>query len=249
MKNLFIVALSASMLIGCVSKGKYETLQSQLDSVAVELDAANQLVSVFEQVTTIMDQVELNQEDLALDLESGAEATDYVAKMDAIQNQMNQANQKVAALEAEVGSNNSLITKLKAQVAQKNKEIASLKATVEEYAANLQTAQDSNAVLVYTISVKDAELADQDELIQRKREELAALEARIEGMSKSALISEADALFARGEALELAANRTQLAPRKKRETLAEALTLFEKSLALGKAEAQAKIDAIKPKLD
>jgi len=41
--------------------------------------------------------------------------------------------------------------------------------------------------------------------------------------------------------VEEAANRTKLAPRKKKETYKEAIELYKKALSMGKTEAQAKL--------
>ena len=61
-------------------------------------------------------------------------------------------------------------------------------------------------------------------------------------------ISEADAFYTRAVAVEEAANRTKLAPRKKKQTLKEAVELYRKALSLGKNEAQAKITEIEKRL-
>ena len=61
-------------------------------------------------------------------------------------------------------------------------------------------------------------------------------------------VSEGDAYYMRAQAIETAANRTRLAPRKKKETMKEALELYKKALSLGKSEAQAKIDQLEKRL-
>jgi hypothetical protein len=48
--------------------------------------------------------------------------------------------------------------------------------------------------------------------------------------------------------VEEAANRTKLAPRKKKETLKEAIELYKKALSLGKQEAQARIAELEKKI-
>ena len=52
----------------------------------------------------------------------------------------------------------------------------------------------------------------------------------------------------RAQAIETAAERTRLAPRKKKETIKEALDLYKKALSLGKNEAQAKITELEDRL-
>ena len=61
-------------------------------------------------------------------------------------------------------------------------------------------------------------------------------------------MTEADAFFARAEAMEEAAKRTKLAPKKRKETYAEALELYKKALAYGRADAEAKITELEGKI-
>ena len=61
-------------------------------------------------------------------------------------------------------------------------------------------------------------------------------------------MSEGDSYFARGAAVEEAANRTKLAPRKKKDTLKEALELYKKALSLGNDKAQAKVDELEKRV-
>ncbi|MCE2996970.1 MAG: hypothetical protein LW863_15325, partial [Flammeovirgaceae bacterium] len=61
-------------------------------------------------------------------------------------------------------------------------------------------------------------------------------------------VNEADSYFTRAAAIEEAANRTKLAPKKKKNTYKEAIELYKKALSLGKQEAQAKITELEKKI-
>ena len=74
------------------------------------------------------------------------------------------------------------------------------------------------------------------------------IEAKIQELMIASKVSEADSYYARAQAVEEAANRTKLAPKKKKETLKEAIELYKKSLSLGKEEAQAKITELEKKI-
>jgi hypothetical protein len=54
----------------------------------------------------------------------------------------------------------------------------------------------------------------------------------------------ANLYFEQAEALEMAADRTQFAPRKKRAAREEAIELYKLSLSLGKTEAEQKISEL-----
>ena len=87
-----------------------------------------------------------------------------------------------------------------------------------------------------------------DSELSRCAQELALIEARVQEIMIQSKMSEADAYYARAQAVEEAANRTKLAPRKKKETLREAVELYKKALSLGKNEAQDNITSLEKKL-
>ena len=93
-----------------------------------------------------------------------------------------------------------------------------------------------------TISNQDAEIA-------AKALELEMLNQQIADLRASFKISEADAFYTQGEAYALAAQRTKLAPSKKKNSYQLALTAYQKAYDLGRQDAKVKIDAIKTKLN
>jgi hypothetical protein len=108
--------------------------------------------------------------------------------------------------------------------------------------------KNENQNLITTVGLQEAELTDKEAQIVAKQQELALIEARIQEMMVQSKMSEADSYFARAQAIEEAANRTKLAPRKKKDTYKEAIELYKKALSLGKQEAQAKIAALEKKI-
>jgi hypothetical protein len=74
------------------------------------------------------------------------------------------------------------------------------------------------------------------------------IEARIQELMIQSKVSEAEQWYARGIAVEQAAAKIKLAPRKRKETLKEALEYYKKSLSLGHEPAKAKIDALEKEL-
>ena len=108
--------------------------------------------------------------------------------------------------------------------------------------------RNENQNLITTVGMQEAELTDKQSQIETKTQELALIEARVQELMIQGKMSEADAYYARAQAVEEAANRTKLAPRKKKETLREAVELYKKALSLGKSEAQDNITALEKKL-
>ena len=97
--------------------------------------------------------------------------------------------------------------------------------------------------------VQRQQISEMDDQIQQKTEELNLIEARIEEMMKQAKVNAADSYYERAAAIEEAANRTKLAPKKKKQTYKEALDLYQKSFDAGRQDAQAKIDELSKKIN
>lgn len=248
MNKLILAITIAAVVIGCVPKHDYVTVKDQLDSLSLKLSSAQNTIAAFEQVTAIIDSINVNQQNLQVDVEFGSTYQDYVSKIKGIQNQIQVANQKIKFLEKEAGTNSNLIFKLKKQLSEKSTEIALLKKEVDKVREDLFEYKEENALLISQVSTQETDINKKKEEIAVKKQELAILLSQVEEMSKKAVFNEAEALFKRAQALEIAAERTNFAPRKKRETYQEALSLYEKSFALGKAEAEGRIDFLKNKL-
>src|SRR6185436_8084110 len=133
------------------------------------------------------------------------------------------------------------IKKLKADLEKKNEEIALLESKVSELGTQ-------NENMKITIDMQEAELNDKQAPIDTKTQELALIENRIQELMIQSKMSEADSYFARAQVVEEAANRTKLAPRKKKDTYKEALELYRKAQSLGNDKAQAKIDELEKRV-
>jgi hypothetical protein len=87
-----------------------------------------------------------------------------------------------------------------------------------------------------------------DQVIKMNENVITSLEKLFNDRQEENKTVVSNLYFAQAEALEKAANRTQFAPRKKKETRREALQLYRLSLSLGNLEAQKKIDDLEKKL-
>ncbi len=243
LKTLLIVLLPF-IVLSCVSKEENEKLKLEKEELEAELSRAQMGVATLEEIGVLMDSIDAARKSVTLNLESGTSYEDYLDQMKEINDYVKTTENKIAALEgqfSEATANNraylSTIKRLKSDLATKTKEIEELSAAVEDY-------RTENTKLLSMVEIQESELNTKTLEIERKREELAFLETRMMELMTQAQVSEADAYFARAAAIEEAANRTKLAPKKKKETLKEALDLYKRSYALGKEEAQEKIEEL-----
>jgi len=246
-KLVFAMPLAAALIAGCDTKEK-DMLKSQVDSLKVELETSQKMANTLTEVGVLMDSIDASRQLLRVNMVEGTTYDDYKARMKDINSYVKDTQNKIDELEKSLSSSKSknagnakIIKKLKADLEAKTQEITTLQAQVEEL-------RSQNENLITTTKLQEADLTDKQAQIEAKNQELALIEARVQEMVIQSKMSDADAAYARGEALELAANRTQLAPKKKKATYREAIELYKKALSLGKTEAQAKITELEKKI-
>jgi DNA repair exonuclease SbcCD ATPase subunit len=246
-RNLALALPVAILIAGCGTKER-EMLQSQVDSLKVELETSQAMAQTLTEVGSMMDSIDASRQLLRVNMKEGTTYTDYSSRMKDINGYVKETRKKIEDLEKSLKTSKSnsdafskTIRRLKSDLEAKTVEIAGLQEQVEKY-------RNENANLVTTVGMQEAELADKSTEIETKTQELALIEARVQELMIQSKMTEADAYYARGEAVEEAAARTKLAPRKKKDTLREAIELYKKALSLGKAEAQDKITALEKKL-
>jgi len=246
LKRLLFVVAIGTMMASC--GGNSERLQSQVDSLKTELQTSQQFATTLQEVGSLMDSIDANRQLLRVNMVEGTTYDNYKSRMKDINNYVKDTQNKITDLETALkkskGNSNAFsatIKKLKADLEQRNKEIATLNEQVDQL-------KNENQNLITTVGLQEAELTDKEAQIVAKQQELALLEEKIQQVQITSKISEADSYFARGEAIEEAANRTKLAPKKKKTTYKEAIELYKKSLSLGKLEAKEKIAALEKKI-
>lgn len=247
MKNILFAAFISTFLMSC--GGETEKLKSKVDSLQNELQVSQQMAQTLQEVGTLMDSIDASRQLLRVNVIEGTTYSDYTSRMKDLNNYVKETQSRISDLEKSLkkskSNNNAFaatIKKLKADLAKKDEEIQLLQGKVEEL-GNL------NENMKITIDMQEAELNDKQVQIEEKTQELALIEARIQELMIQSKMSEADSYYARGEAVEEAANRTKLAPRKKKETYREALELYKKALSLGSEKAQAKITELEKKVN
>lgn len=245
--KLLYLLLVPGLLLSCDSRDK-EALQFQVDSLRMELEKSFEASQTLVEIGALLDSIDATRQVLRVNLVEGTPYDDYASRVKELNNYIESTQQRIAELERSLktsGANARALTKtvnqLKAELEKKGKEVAFLQEEVERV-------RKENESLIITVDLQEAEIADKQEQIDMKAQELALIEARVQELMIQSKISEAEAYYLRAQAIETAAGRTKLAPRKKKETMREALELYKKALSLGKSEAQTKISELEGRL-
>lgn len=244
--KLFSFSLLASFIFSCFIQckpdtSKFDELSIKYDSIQLELANSNKIVETVEDLVLTLDSIELGFEDITFDLEVGTNYTNYNEKMSKVLSYVERAEAKIYDLETSSADQLIYISSLKNELNFKIEKINELERAMEEL-------KNENIDLYDLIAVQSRTLHNTATELEVQKQAIALIEAHIIELLEQAQVDEANSYYARGIALEEAANRTKLAPKKKKETINQALELYEKSLNLGNENAQLKIDFLRSKL-
>jgi chromosome segregation ATPase len=241
---LFVIILFSA----CGSKEENERLRVENDSLRNELETRHEMVGIMRDVKGLIDSIDASRHLLRTDLNEGMSYNNFSERLKGINDYVKKTETKLKTVEKELRSSNRKVNSyllmmdaLKSELEIRVQEVNSLEATVAQYKAE-------NKGLIETVKLQKTEMADMQTKIDTKQQELKLLEAKVGEMVDKFKVSEAEAYYARAKAVEEAANKTRLAPRKKKETYKEALELYKKSLSLGKKEARANITQLEKKI-
>jgi chromosome segregation ATPase len=247
-KSIFFSFVISFIFLSCDKEEKNKLLL-QVDSLKNELETSQELAKTLIEVGSLMDSIDANRQVLRMNMMEGTTFENYTNRMEDLNKYVKDTERKINDLEKELKKSKAstnyyavLVKNLKAEVEKKNQEIQILEDMVSKY-------QSENESLIKVNEMQEAEIVDQEAELAAKQQELALIEAHIQELMIQSKVSDAEQFFARGYAVEEAANRIRLAPRKKKETLREALEFYKKSYSLGHQPAKAKIDNLEKLLN
>lgn len=240
----FILGIATVALLWGCGKEERERLQSQVDSLRTELQASQKVAAEMQEVGVLLDSIDANRHLLRTDVVEGTSYEDYTNRLRNLNNYIKETQNKLAELEQSAKKSAgyaSTIKKLRMDLQARANQIAALEEEVENM-------RNENLALNRGVNEKDSLLNERAGIIQMREQDIATLEAQVDEITEKAKTEQADLYFAQAQALETAADRTKFAPRKKKETMREALELYKLSHALGKEEAQQRIVEIEKDL-
>lgn len=245
MKNyIFVLALSF-MLYGCDQKEKTQ-LQVKVDSLNNALVQSKKTEAELNDIGVLLDTIDVNRHMLRARVTEGISYGDYISRLKEINGHIKSLQEKITTLETNQKKSNGVssatIRRLKNDIELKSREIIALQLDV----ANLR---EQNKELIAVNYRKDSVISAKDDVIKLRNKYAVSLEDQIVEISNRNQEKVASLYYAQAQALEVAADRTKFAARKKKETRREALELYKLSYQLGYAEAQSKIEVLEKKLE
>lgn len=235
------------LLMTACRRQEIERLKAENDSLRRSLDERHAMVAVMKDVKGLLDSIDVSRKHLRIELHEGTTYNDFNDRLKNINSYVKKTEEKIQSLDKKMKASKHeasaylmMIDALKNELADRVQEVTDLQTSVEKY-------KGENKGLIHTVKLQEGQIADMQAKIDARKQELSLLEAKVHEMVANFKVSEAEAMYSRAKAVEEAANRTHLAPRKKKDTYKEALELYKKALSLGKQEAKGDIAKLQKK--
>lgn len=241
----FILGLAVVGIVwGCNNKEKEIAMQTKIDSLRTELHESQQTAAALQEVGAMIDSIDASRQLLRTDMVEGASYQDYKNRLASIQEYVKESQQKISELEKTAQQSRAYagtVRRLRADLEKTTKMLTTLEDEVKSIRAE-------NRNLSRTVNSRDSVITINEETLKLREENLATLETQMQELNVESKTFQADSYFKQAQALEEVADRTQFAPKKKKQARQEALELYRKALELGKDEAQAKVQELEKDL-
>lgn len=248
MKKRVIVMIGTVLLFwGCHQK-EQARLNHQIDSLKTELSDKQELTMALGEIGTMIDSIDARRNLLNANMVEGTTYDDYASRLESINNYVREAQEKIDNLEGRLKKSTDAnswyagtLNKLRGELDSRSEQIAALQEEVS-------TMQAQNEAMATRINEQDQVLAQRLDSLTVKEGNIRSMEARLEEMKTVAQSTKADLYYSYAQAMEIAADRTHFARKKKKATWQKALELYRISYSLGKEEAQPRIEELEDEL-
>jgi chromosome segregation ATPase len=243
MKKLVFVFIILGLLAGCNKTVKKENsrLEGRLDSMKLALEENAYAVGLLGQVGLYLDSIEAKREWIKFDLETVVDKNNYVLRLKNLDSYLQKADWTVNELENQRYTYISQVKRLKKEIEKNDQAIEDLKLGLTQY-------KDENFELKGLLDLSEEEKSDTQIELDQTSIELQKSKSEIQNLSAKIETMQAESYYALGEGMEEIARRTQFAPKRKKQSLNDALGFFEQSSNLGYEPAKAKVNALKTRL-
>jgi len=246
--HLLFFLMILFLMTSCGNGKKVENLESQVDSLSLALEQNQMFFETLVEVGEVLDSIDVNRNNLKLTLEGGMDFDDYKSRLKDLNEYVKDAENRIGELTASLSSSSRTMRNYEKSIETLRSRVKSQSQEIQELTVALEEAQVENQELITLADIQLGQIDDLTKLLNEKKEELELTQNRIDALCRQSQVNEADAYFARAQATEEAANRTKLAPKKKKDTYREALELYKKAGEMGHDGAEAKIKELKEKV-
>ncbi len=204
---LFILFIAA-----CVPKKEHEQLKAEYEALnqakAEEEVLLNQMDEKMDSIGILLDSIEVQEEGIMLNLESGIKYDDYVARLAQIQDYMQRTNNELKQLEdALVASENdnkvyrNIVASYKKMIAEKDETISQLQEKIATY-------EEEKVALVRTVDLQNDELSELQDQVTMQQDEISRLSEDLDTSQDETVKVRAEKFFSLAQSTEALADKT-----------------------------------------
>ncbi|WP_424961794.1 hypothetical protein [Ekhidna sp.] len=237
--KLKLIAISLLVIAGC-SKTQQETQTeelSKIDSLQQVVNEHQYTVALLNQVGLYLDSIDANRKMITVDLETGLDEQDYIQRMKSLDEYTRKAEWTIAELEKTRSAYASQVKRLKKQISDQEGQIAILQLSVEEYKVK-------NVRLTDDLTLTKEQLIETQVALEFNESTLIDSEERVTELAEKLSLTEAETMYAKGEGLELMAEKIEFAPKKRKQTLEQSLAYYKKAIELGHVPARTRAENV-----
>jgi hypothetical protein len=236
----YFLVICVIVLSSCTS-GKLDQLVAQNDSLRIELKKAEAMISNYRKIASAVDSLDGLRKAGIEEIKKQTHHETLASKILAINHHVIKSEEKIDHLDKQLKSSSyensayiMMVDALKGELQIRVDEVTILE-------GNLTDAEKQSVEL---LSDKDQAIKQLLGTVSNKQVALSRLSERLNKIEQDFRNTEADAVYARAQAVEQSARKTRFAPVKKKVILSEALELYKKARLLGKSEAEFNIEAL-----
>ncbi|MDW7690331.1 hypothetical protein R9C00_23795 [Flammeovirgaceae bacterium SG7u.111] len=245
-KTTFFVLLWVAFGVWSCGNTKEQKVSSKITLSEVEIPNGYQ--QRFEQVAYLLDSVAITESLIEERLNDGTKFIDHLDRIRGFEAFVEYTRQKLIKLENDLGSSDGQNQLLQQIIAQYHEELEVKDSVIGRLSEQVVRYKGKNDELVRKIDLQRQEITSLEDEINEKEKELDRLKDSITSLSKKMTIAKADSYMEKAAAAEELANRTQFAPKKKKEAYQEAYQLYKLAYEAGSQQAGKKMEELKSKM-
>lgn len=206
-KLLFLI-----LVVACVPKKEHEQLKAEYAALnkekAQEEALLNEMDSKMDSIGILLDSIEVQEEGIMLNLESGIKYDDYVSRLAQIEDYMERTNNELKQLEdALLASENdnkvyrNIVASYKKMIAEKDETISQLQEKIATY-------EEEKVALVRTVDLQNDELSVLQDQVTQQQDEISRLSEDLDTSQDETLKVRAEKFFSLAQSTEALADKT-----------------------------------------
>lgn len=228
-RSILILFVAGLFLMSCSSR-ELSRLRAENARLRKALEEYQPEVRAMRNMNAWLDSIDVNRHSPRDDRSSTPARRAINSRLQDVNRYVVASEEKLAGLENELQETKQALSSYEVIIDTLQREVRARDEQVEDLKASLSVYEHAHRSLTHNVSIR------QDSLTAM-HEDLALLQAKMDGLLAHLRLKEGDAMYAKAKATQEIAQRSKARVAKKRDGYREALEVFKKAFSLGNQEA------------